>query len=265
MVSRKFFGIIESLNFRNANIIYKENSLGSHYQKNGEIDKNINLINKEFLNKKLVFDKIYYFNGILLTDALTAINNIRYNKIFMIDPKIFLRGRHSKFIDRNHISLSLFYLINMKKFRIEIIKNKKYKDASISYIISDFMGVDIDENKLTNYEINNDIIISSGASNPTKVLIDYELEKILKFHKLDGRKIFVGSPHDNKFIFNLINSNEYLFYSNLTLFELFDLVKKSKMIISYDTGLYHMAKFYEKEILLILNKNDFAYKYMKNY
>lgn len=265
IVPKKFTGIVESLNFKNASIVYKDNSLGTHYKNNIDINKSISLIDDEFMSKKLCFDKIYYFNGVLLVDALTAIKNIKYNKILMIDPKIFLRGRHSKFIDRNHIKQSLFYLINKKKFVIEIIKNKEYKKRSISFIVSDILGVNVSANKLNNYKTNNNILISSGASNSTKVLMDYKLEDILNLISFQKNKIFVGSVHDNKFISNLIGNPKYKFYFDLSLFELFNLVKDSDMIISYDTGLYHIAKFYEKEVLLLLNKNDFAYKYMKNY
>lgn len=266
MVSKKFAKIIENLNFKNANIIYKNNSLGTHYKNNDCINKSICSIDEEFINKKLIFDKIYYFNGVLLADALLAIKNIRYNKIYMFDPKIFLRGRHSKFIDRNHIKLSFFFLINKEKFPMEIIQNKEYKNQSISQIVSHFLGIKFDQHiENDNIKNNENILISAGASNASKVLHEYKMEEILNSIDNKKNKIFVGSPHDNQFITNFIKSNKYKFSFDLTIFELFNLVKESNMIITYDTGLYHIAKFWEKNILLILNKNDFAYKYMRNY
>lgn len=272
LVNKKFERIVETLNLKNASIIYKINSLGAHYSNNNDdLHKNINLINTEFMNKKIQCDVIYYFNGVLLADALIAIDNINYNKIVMLNPKIFLRGKNSKFIDRNFMGLSLSFLLNKKNFNIEIINEKELNNKSINFIISYILK--INNNFDSQIKIRNDfndliksnILISAGASNDSKVLKEVKLISLIDELSLNGKKCFVGSNHDKKFIKNIFPNPEYKFQLNISLMKTFELVQESDIVISYDTGLYHIAGFLNKKIYLIANKNDFAYKYMRNY
>lgn len=268
LVHKKFKGIIESLNLKNVEIIYKENSLGKHYLKETKnLTSSMDKITNEFRNKNLIFDKIFYFNGVLLSDALTALKEISYNELIMIAPRIFLRGENSRFIDKNFINLSLFYLSKKDQFKIKIINNDHYNEYSLEEIINDLFCLNDIKNNIQKYATKNYTVISAGASNKTKILRQDHLLKIVKEFACTNNKLFVGSDFDKKFIRDIMEnrSREYNFKLNLELIELFNLVKYSNLVISYDTGLYHMANFLDKKTCLIINESDFAYKYMRKY
>ena len=252
IVNKKFNGIIEDLNLKNATLIYK-----SDFIKNDVL----NLYNiTKFLNEnsELNISNIYCLNPLLFPDLILFSYIYGIKNIYKINSRNFVNMKtNSSFINRKSLKWSLFFLSNKNKFDIN-------ECSSLNKSSYDLFNELLDVNKInknSSFDLNNknkNIICSLGSSRKEKVLKENYIKEIEE--KLNP--IFVGTKSDLSFYKEWKPQKSEL---NFSIYELYEYVKNVDVVITYDTGLFHIAKFLNKEIILIVNKDFISYKYMKNY
>ncbi len=104
-----------------------------------------------------------------------------------------------------------------------------------------------------------------GSSRNEKVLRPELINKVID-NKTLSNTILLGSNSDLKYLDKVKSQIKTKDINlNKNLIEVFKMVQSANTVISYDTGLFHIAQFLNKDIILILNKDFVSYKYLRNY
>ena len=162
----------------------------------------------------------------------------------------------------NKLNVEKFILTN---FKINILPNKHIVHRNLECIaslavVNDGLGLDYFIPKID--EVKNDDIPTSHMHGYIAVVIGAALAtKKLPLHKLQELCVAIGHPiillggkedyEDGKAITKMDEIKIYNACGKFNLNESADIVKKSKLVISHDTGLMHIAAALQKPIISV--------------
>lgn len=188
---------------------------------------------------------------------------------YIIDLHKNLRSNKIKRLLYKAISFS-FNKLNWEKWLLTNLKINnlpsvhivdRYMDAVKSLgIVNDGMGLDyfipaneqVKENDIPTSHLAGYIGIVIGASYSTKKLPIEKLQELCTM--IDYPLMLLGGPEDKnngEIIASIDSCKIYNACGKFTLNESADLVRRSKLIISHDTGLMHIAAAFKKTVLSI--------------
>ncbi len=279
IIHKKFKGVIENLNLKHINVIYKENDLGNHYVSQRDENDSWKKVVDEFKRKNLEYDEIYYFNKILKIDSLLAISQIKYNKLICTKDIYKYRYKNYRWIQQKDYWLEFYFLIHQDELKIIEIGNKKEdKDLFLADYSYKVIFNELPKQTLSSLTLEKQFNVKPINTKTAIIMLDKERRcKDLKNNVLieyfnqnfNGWTItFIGTDKESvEYIKGHPNCqfkiNDKILKTK-TVLDIFEEVKKNNMVIAFDTSILHIAMLLNKKTNLILNKEFYAVKYEHN-
>lgn len=217
------------------------------------------LHNNPYIDELIIYDNNW--------DAL--ISDLKYNKYdYIIDLHHNIRTLKIKQI--LGVKAFSFPKLNLEKwlltsFKINILPKKHiveryFKTVETLHVKNDGKGLDffiaedqeIKENDLPTTHLFGFIAIVIGAAHATKKLPSQKLKELCS--KINYPIILLGGKEDIKIGDEIANEDSVKIYNSCGKFSLGEsasIVKKSKLVITHDTGLMHIAAAFKKPIITI--------------